>query len=119
LFRVLRPGGCIAILDMRYPAGRVAGFYRFYFRAVLPRIAVLLGGDRDAYRFLVDSVRSMPPESTLLDALRDAGFTDVASRPGFLGSVRLLLARRPAALAGSAEAAYSGPSPRNVSKGEG
>jgi demethylmenaquinone methyltransferase/2-methoxy-6-polyprenyl-1,4-benzoquinol methylase len=107
LHRVLRPGGQIAIMDMRYPRGRGLAIYRFYFRVLLPRVAVLLGGDREAYRFLVESVRSMPDESVLIAAMGEAGFSDIESRPGFLGSVRLLLARRPAALAGAAGGAYS------------
>jgi demethylmenaquinone methyltransferase/2-methoxy-6-polyprenyl-1,4-benzoquinol methylase len=107
LHRVLRRGGQIAILDMRYPRGAGSAFYRFYFRAVLPRLAAFLGGDREAYRFLVHSVRSMPEESWLIEALRNAGFEEVESRPGFLGSVRLLVARKPGALAGSDRSAYS------------
>ena len=96
LFRALRPGGAIAIIDMRYPRHGFGGLvYRIYFTRVLPRIAALFGGDRDAYEFMVDSVKALPEERALLAKLKAAGFIDVASKPGFLGSVALLSARRP------------------------
>lgn len=96
MFRVVSPGGRVALLDMRYPArGPGSGLYRFYFRAVLPRLAALMGGEREAYEMMVRSVRSLPEEEVLVSLLSQAGFTEVSSRPGFLGAIRILTGRRP------------------------
>lgn len=95
LHRVVRPGGQILLLDMRYPArGPGTLLYRWYFRGILPRLAGWLGADRDAYRFMVDSVRALPAEEALLGGLRAAGFDAVTSGRGLLGAVHLLRARR-------------------------
>jgi len=96
LHRITRPGGRIALLDMRYPAdGAFGPLYRLYFRAVLPRLAALCGGERSAYEMMVTSVRGLPEEDLLRRVLEAAGFVEVASDRGFLGAVRLLRARRP------------------------
>src|SRR5438552_596856 len=61
----------------RAPSEVFARLYSFYFDRVAPAIAALLGGDRDAYRYLPRSLRPFPDPDRLAAMLRDAGFRAV------------------------------------------
>jgi len=77
--RVLRPGGRAVVLELSHPPGRVfARLYALYFSFLLPALATLLGGDRRAYRYLPESLRSFPDAERLAQMLRDAGFAKVS-----------------------------------------
>ena len=76
--RVLRAGGRAVILELSHPPTPVfAPLYAFYFDRILPAIAMLLGGDRGAYRYLPRSLRTFPDPDRLVALLRDAGFARV------------------------------------------
>lgn len=76
--RVLRPGGRAVILELSHPRGPlIPVVYRFYFDHVAPRLAVMLGGDPVAYRYLPRSLRPFPKADTLAELLREAGFARV------------------------------------------
>jgi demethylmenaquinone methyltransferase/2-methoxy-6-polyprenyl-1,4-benzoquinol methylase len=76
--RVLRPGGRTVVLELSHPTGPAfARLYSFYFDRVAPAVAALLGGDREAYRYLPRSLRPFPEPERLAAMLREAGFTTV------------------------------------------
>lgn len=75
--RVLSPGGRLVILDFSLPSAPVLREpYRFYLHRILPRIAGLLTGNREAYAYLGDSIERFPSGKAMLDRLAAAGFSE-------------------------------------------
>ena len=75
--RVLRPGGMAAILEFSQPRARLfAAAYHFYSRRLLPLIGGVITGERDAYRYLPESIRKFPDAEELAEEMRRAGFAE-------------------------------------------
>jgi demethylmenaquinone methyltransferase/2-methoxy-6-polyprenyl-1,4-benzoquinol methylase len=93
--RVLRPGGRLAILEFGMPTTPAfRGAYRWYFRAVLPRIGRLVSKHSDAYTYLPSSVSEFPSGSAFAAILQSVGFQAVRHVPLTFGVVYLYTARK-------------------------
>ena len=78
IYRVLKPGGAIGILECNQPDG-LSGFgYGIYFRHVLPLLGGWISGDRAAYRYLPASVERFPRPPQMLRMMAEAGFVQGA-----------------------------------------
>ena len=79
--RVLRPGGRFLCLEFgsRPPAG-LDRLYAAYSFAVIPWLGRAVAGQRDAYAYLVESIRRFPPPERLAAMMEDAGFGGVRVR---------------------------------------
>jgi len=72
--RVLKPGGRFFCLEFsRVVQPSLARFYDLYSFEVLPRLGALVAGDREAYQYLVESIRRFPPQEALLQHMAAAG----------------------------------------------
>ena len=74
MYRVLKPGGKVVILEFSAPADALKPAYDLYSFRVLPLIGRIVARDEDSYRYLAESIRMHPDQETLLAMLRDAGF---------------------------------------------
>ncbi|GAB6393969.1 MAG: demethylmenaquinone methyltransferase [Bacteroidales bacterium] len=80
MFRTLKSGGQVMILELSTPATFPAKMlYRLYLR-MIPCIGGLLSNDPPAYRYLPASVRAVPQGEAMTDLLRRQGFTEVQAR---------------------------------------
>jgi demethylmenaquinone methyltransferase/2-methoxy-6-polyprenyl-1,4-benzoquinol methylase len=80
-FRVLKPGGrfmCLEFSEVRLPGLKQA--YEMYSFNIMPRIGQLVTGNRDAYQYLVESIRKFPPQQELKEMIEAAGFERVEYR---------------------------------------
>ena len=94
LARVLRPGGRIGLLEVDSPTNPVLRWgHGLYFGRAVPLIGAVLS-DRDAYRYLPESVAYLPPTDKLLVGLRSAGFSDVQHHRLSAGIAQLITATR-------------------------
>jgi len=94
LFRVVRPGGRIALLDVAEPANPVLRFgHSIYFGRIVPLVGGLLS-DASAYRYLPRSVEYLPEPGVMLARLAAAGFHDVERQLLSTGIAQLVTATR-------------------------
>ncbi len=74
MFRVLKPGGKLLILEFSKPADALKPAYDFYSFNLLPLMGKLVANDADSYQYLAESIRMHPDQETLLGMMQDAGF---------------------------------------------
>lgn len=81
LRRVTRPGGRLVICEFSYPTNPAfRAVYLSYLLRSLPAVADRVAGNPDAYRYLVESIRSWHDQDTLAKLIADANWQQVAWR---------------------------------------
>ena len=95
IFKVLKPGGRLAILDFGKPPNRfVRGLYYQYLRWALPVFGWLFCGSASAYAYILDSLEKYPAQGGVKDMLDEIGFSSVNVANIMLGTMSLHIARR-------------------------
>jgi demethylmenaquinone methyltransferase/2-methoxy-6-polyprenyl-1,4-benzoquinol methylase len=79
--RVTRRGGRLVVCEFSTPRlGFVRAGYQRYLMRALPAIASRVSSNKEAYRYLAESIRSWPDQRALAELIAEAGWSDVAWR---------------------------------------
>jgi len=104
LFRALKPGGRLYVLEFGMPKHKIFGaLYRFYFHRVLPRLGGLISRDAKAYAYLPESVEEFPYGEAFARMLAEGGFAECRIEHLFGGVAQIYSATRPAGAGDTAE----------------
>ncbi|MFH1217359.1 MAG: ubiquinone/menaquinone biosynthesis methyltransferase [Pseudomonadota bacterium] len=92
MHRVLKPGGKLLILEFSRPRNPIVKpVYSFYLNKVLPKVAGLVSGDKEAYEYLASSIAKFYEPEELMGMMKKAGFADVSRRPLTFGIVSVYI----------------------------
>ena len=92
MHRVLKPGGKLLILEFSRPKNPLVKlFYNFYLNKVLPKIAGLVSGDKEAYEYLASSIAAFYEPEELMNMMQTSGFSSTLIKPLTFGVVTIYI----------------------------
>jgi len=93
MYRVLKPGACVLILEFSQPTGSpFKQLFHFYFKYILPVIGNLWSKDPRAYSYLFESVQQFPAYERFTTILQSQGFRQCDYKPLTFGICTLYFA---------------------------
>ena len=88
--RVVKPGGCVIVLEFGQPRGPFGALFRAYSRGIMPVVGGLLTGNRAAYEYLPRTAAAFPAGETFLRLMREANaFSATEAHPLTFGTAYL------------------------------
>ena len=95
MYRVLTKNGLILIIEPSKPSKfPIKQIYNLYFLNILPLLGKIISKDKDAYKYLNQSVNHFPSKTQFLNKLNEIGFINCKHIPLTLGVVSLYIAEK-------------------------
>ena len=95
MYRVLTKNGLILIIEPSKPSTfPIKQIYNLYFSNILPLLGKIISKDKDAYKYLNQSVNHFPSKTQFLNKLNEIGFINCKHIPLTLGIVSLYIAEK-------------------------
>lgn len=96
MYRVLKPGGRLVILEFSKPRRKVVrGLYNLYMGLVAPHIASWFRQNKEAYAYLCESSNAFPERQQFVDILNKIGYSDTRFKSLSLGICCIYTGRKP------------------------
>ncbi len=77
MYRCLKPGGKLLVLEFSKPTSSLLNkAYDAYSFSVLPKLGECVANDAESYRYLAESIRMHPNQTTLKQMMQNAEFED-------------------------------------------
>jgi demethylmenaquinone methyltransferase/2-methoxy-6-polyprenyl-1,4-benzoquinol methylase len=90
IYRVLVPGGRILVLEFSLPSHpKLKAAHLFYLRRFIPKIGGWLSKDKQAYKYLNETIETFPHGENFCALLKEAGYKNVQAHPLTFGVVTL------------------------------
>jgi len=88
--RIVKPEGRLLVLDFGKPKHAAwRALYYAYLRLVVPVFGWLFFGDRETYRYILESLRHYPAQEGVAAALKETGWTGIRTT-NFMGGIMSL-----------------------------
>jgi demethylmenaquinone methyltransferase/2-methoxy-6-polyprenyl-1,4-benzoquinol methylase len=95
MYRMLKPGGRLVILEFSYPTNfLIKGFYNFYFTFITPLIGRIFSKDPRAYSYLMESVKAFPNNENLVAILSKLGYKNASFKTLSFGVAAIYIAEK-------------------------
>lgn len=95
IFRVLKPGGKIAMLEVARANKFIAPAQKFFMWHLVPAIAKICGSDPRDYKYLAKTTLEYPSNPEVAGMFSESGFKNVAIKPQGFGLVAITHAVKP------------------------
>jgi len=86
ILRVLKPGGKLVVLEFSKPkAPVIKQFYNVYMKIVAPTVGKLFSKNRNAYKYLDESIKKFPEGNNFTQILDSLGYRNTYCKPQSAG----------------------------------
>lgn len=95
IYRVLKPGGVLAILEFSIPKNKIIkALYFFYFTKLLPIIGRMVSRHKTAYEYLPITVKTFPQREEFITILNKCNFTEATYKIFTFGVVSIYCCKK-------------------------
>lgn len=74
IYRVIRPGGSIQILEFSTPEKIIEKPYNLFLQNFIPNLGSFIAKDKASYEYLAESIKTHPSQTEILELMNKSGF---------------------------------------------